>query len=47
VAHAFWNAVPPDQRNQLLHFFKNIALAGAFIMLGAAHGPAASAVPNP
>ena len=35
VAHAFWNAVPQDQRNQLLHFFKNVALAGAFSMLGA------------
>ncbi|MGH8831268.1 MAG: DoxX family membrane protein [Polaromonas sp.] len=40
VAHAFWNAVPQDQRNQLLHFFKNVALAGAFIMLGAAVSPA-------
>src|SRR2546427_10729859 len=38
VAHAFWSAVPQDQRKQLLHFFKNIALAGALIMLGAAHG---------
>ena len=38
VAHAFWNAVPQDQRNQLLHFFKNLALAGAFVML-AAHPP--------
>jgi len=46
VAHAFWNAVPQDQRNQLLHFFKNIALAGSFIMLGAANGQAAFAVPN-
>ena len=35
VAHAFWNAVPQDQRNLLLHFFKNMALAGAFIMLAA------------
>ncbi|MFC5523220.1 DoxX family membrane protein [Polaromonas jejuensis] len=40
VAHAFWNAVPQDQRNQLLHFFKNIALAGAFILLGAVDGQA-------
>jgi putative oxidoreductase len=46
VAHAFWNAVPQDQRNQLLHFFKNLALAGGFIMLGAANGQAAFAVPN-
>lgn len=44
VAHAFWNEIPQDQRNQLLHFFKNIALAGAFIMLGAVGGQAASSV---
>ena len=36
LAHAFWSAIPQDQRNQLLHFFKNGALAGAFIMLGSA-----------
>jgi len=36
LAHAFWSAIPQDQRNQLLHFFKNLALAGAFIMLGGA-----------
>jgi putative oxidoreductase len=34
LAHAFWTAVLPEHRNQLLHFFKNIALAGAFFMLG-------------
>ena len=44
VAHAFWNEIPTDQRNQLLHFFKNFALAGAFIMLGAVDGQAASPV---
>lgn len=33
LAHDFWNAVPSDHRNQLLHFFKNLALAGAFSML--------------
>jgi putative oxidoreductase len=33
LAHAFWTAVPQEHRNQLLHFFKNIALAGAFFML--------------
>ena len=36
LAHAFWSTIPQDQRNQLLHFFKNLALAGAFIMLGGA-----------
>lgn len=33
LAHDFWNAVPSDHRNQLLHFFKNLALAGAFSTL--------------
>ena len=33
LAHDFWNAVPSDHRNQLLHFFKNLALAGAFTVL--------------
>lgn len=33
VTHSFWTAVPQEQRSQLLHFFKNIALAGAFLML--------------
>lgn len=36
LAHAFWSAVPQDQRNQLLHFFKNLALAGAFVLLAGA-----------
>lgn len=35
AAHAFWQAVPPDQQNQLLHFFKNAVLAGAFLLHGA------------
>ena len=35
VAHSFWHALPPEQRNQLLHFFKNLALAGAFVLLSA------------
>jgi putative oxidoreductase len=33
VAHPFWSAVPSEQRNQLLHFFKNLALVGAFLLL--------------
>jgi len=35
ATHAFWQAVPADQKNQLLHFFKNAALAGAFLLQGA------------
>ena len=38
LVHAFWSAIPQDQRNQLLHFFKNVALAGAFLMLAAVDG---------
>ena len=34
AAHAFWHAVPPDLHNQLLHFFKNAALAGALLLQG-------------
>lgn len=33
LAHAFWASVPQEQHGQVLHFFKNIALAGAFLML--------------
>ena len=32
ASHAFWHAVPPDQHNHLVHFFKNAALAGAFLL---------------
>lgn len=39
IAHGFWTATPQELRNQLLHFFKNIALAGGFVLLTAgAHG---------
>jgi putative oxidoreductase len=38
IAHGFWAATPQELRNQLLHFFKNIALAGGFVLLGAASG---------
>lgn len=38
LAHAFWSAIPQDQRNQLLHFFKNLALAGGFVLLAATAG---------
>jgi len=41
AAHAFWHAVPPDLHNQLLHFFKNAALAGAFVLQNL-HGSASS-----
>ncbi|WP_457281984.1 DoxX family membrane protein [Polaromonas sp. P5_D5] len=33
IAHGFWAATPQALRNQLLHFFKNIALAGGFVLL--------------
>ena len=33
AAHAFWTAAPQELRNQLLHFFKNAALAGGFVLL--------------
>jgi len=33
AAHAFWIAAPQELRNQLLHFFKNAALAGGFVLL--------------
>jgi putative oxidoreductase len=36
IAHGFWQATPQELRNQLLHFFKNIALAGGFVLLAAA-----------
>jgi len=34
AAHRFWQPAP-DQESQLLHFFKNVALAGAFLLHGA------------
>jgi len=34
ATRAFWQAVPLDQKNQL-HFFKNAALAGAFLLQSA------------
>jgi putative oxidoreductase len=40
VAHAFWTAIPQEQRSQLLHFFKSIALAGAFLVLSDTKLPA-------
>jgi putative oxidoreductase len=36
IAHGFWAATPQELRNQLLHFFKNIALAGGFVLLAMA-----------
>lgn len=36
IAHDFWAATPQELRNQLLHFFKNVALAGGFVLLAAA-----------
>lgn len=45
LAHAFRSAVPQDQRNQLLHFFKNLALAGAFVMLAGAASSVQVSVP--
>ncbi|EJL77532.1 putative membrane protein [Polaromonas sp. CF318] len=35
VAHNFWVATPQELRNQVLHFFKNLALAGGFVLLAA------------
>jgi len=35
-AHGFWAATPQESRNQVLHFFKNLALAGGFVLLAAA-----------
>lgn len=35
VAHNFWAATPQELRNQVLHFFKNLALAGGFLLLAA------------
>jgi putative oxidoreductase len=35
VAHGFWAATPQELRNQVLHFFKNLALAGGFVLLAA------------
>ncbi len=32
ISHAFWNSAAQDQWNQALHFSKNIALAGGFIL---------------
>lgn len=36
IAHGFWTATPQELRNQLLHFFKNMALAGGFVLLAVA-----------
>jgi putative oxidoreductase len=36
IAHGFWQATPQELRNQLLHFFKNLALAGGFALLAMA-----------
>ena len=33
LAHDFWAATPQELRNQVLHFFKNLALAGGFVLL--------------
>jgi putative oxidoreductase len=35
IAHNFWTATPQELRNQVLHFFKNLALAGGFVLLAA------------
>jgi len=45
VSHAFWHVVPSDQRNQLLHFFKNAALAGAFLLQGSLSSATSQAWP--
>lgn len=38
VFHDFWTVADPMQwRNQLNHFLKNVALAGGFLALAAAH----------
>jgi putative oxidoreductase len=37
IAHGFWQATPQGLRNQLLHFFKNLALAGGFVLLAVPH----------
>lgn len=36
IAHGFWAATPQALRNQVLHFFKNLALAGGFVLLAVA-----------
>ncbi|SFU70495.1 putative oxidoreductase [Polaromonas sp. YR568] len=36
IAHGFWAATPQELRNQVLHFFKNLALAGGFVLLALA-----------
>jgi putative oxidoreductase len=33
LAHNFWAATPQELRNHVLHFFKNLALAGGFVLL--------------
>jgi putative oxidoreductase len=33
IAHNFWTATPQALRNEVLHFFKNLALAGGFVLL--------------
>lgn len=35
LAHDFWAVTPQELRNQVLHFFKNFALAGGFVLLAA------------
>jgi len=47
VAHAFWTAIPQEQRSHLLHFFKNIALAGAFLVLSDTGLPAPPSSKSP
>jgi putative oxidoreductase len=37
VAHGFWQTTPQELRNQVLHFFKNLALGGGFVLLAVPH----------
>src|SRR5262245_50619482 len=38
TAHRFWEYDPAFATNQMAHFFKNLALIGALLIIGA-HGP--------
>jgi putative oxidoreductase len=35
ASHAFWSVALADRSDQALHFFKNLALAGGFVLLAA------------
>jgi putative oxidoreductase len=40
IGHRFWEAEPAQRTNQLIHFFKNVAMIGGFLALYGA-GPGA------